>query len=244
MQTALPGALADTPRSAVHADIAQNPLIESQIQPTAPSIPMIDGTRPYECCKRALDLALGAVGLALTGIASIIVVPLIMRKSPGAPIFAQTRLGKGGKPFTCYKFRTMDPDADARKQDIAHLNEVEGPVFKVAEDPRHVPSLRWLRKYSIDEMPQFWNVICGDMSLVGPRPPVPDEVEHYTPEQLGRLAVKPGLTCTWQVNGRSDVGFDDWVAMDLDYIFRRSTWLDLSLIVKTIPAILSGRGAS
>lgn len=243
MQSALPGAIPD---SVVPAYSTEPETTGNYAREDMHISPSIGGkTALYTGTKRILDLVFGTIGLAATGVVGLIVVPMILRRSPGAsPIFAQERVGKDGKTFICYKFRTMEPDADARKPEIAHLNEVDGPVFKIAADPRHVASLRWLRKYSIDEMPQFWNVVRGEMSLVGPRPPVPDEVAHYTPEQLGRLAVKPGLTCTWQVNGRSDVGFDHWVAMDLDYISRRSTWLDLSLIVKTIPAIFSGRGAS
>jgi lipopolysaccharide/colanic/teichoic acid biosynthesis glycosyltransferase len=187
---------------------------------------------------------LGAIGLALTGLVAIVVVPLILLTSTGPVIYRQTRLGKGGRPFTCYKFRTMRADADVLKDDLRHLNEADGPVFKIRDDPRHIAPLRWLRTFSIDEMPQFWNVVRGDMSLVGPRPPEPQEVEHYSDRQLGRLAVKPGLTCTWQVNGRSNLSFEEWVDMDLAYIRTRSTHLDLALILKTIPAVLSGKGAS
>ncbi|MGD9855942.1 MAG: sugar transferase [Planctomycetaceae bacterium] len=238
--------MADTPQtaSAIQAEPRVVASVAAATSQRSDAIPTIEGSRSYEVFKRSLDLALGAVGLVITGLLSIGIIPLIQRRSPGPPVFAQTRVGKGGKTFTCYKFRTMNPDADLLKNEVAHLNEVQGPVFKIANDPRGVPELKWLRKYSLDELPQFWNVLRGDMSLVGPRPPVPDEVEDYTPEQLGRLAVKPGLTCTWQVNGRSNVSFDDWVAMDLDYISRRSTALDLELFVRTIPAMVSGRGAS
>jgi lipopolysaccharide/colanic/teichoic acid biosynthesis glycosyltransferase len=208
------------------------------------SSPAIAGSPAYEFTKRGIDVALGSIGLALTGLVSLVAIPLILRSSDGPAIFRQTRVGKGGRSFTCYKFRTMAPDAEARKADLAHLNEVPGPAFKIADDPRGVEKLRWMRKYSIDEMPQFWNVVRGDMSLVGPRPPEPDEVARYNHRQLGRLAVKPGMTCTWQVNGRNGVGFDEWIAMDLAYIANRSTLLDLKLILKTIPAVLSGKGAS
>lgn len=246
MQTALPGALADAPRTAsvIPAEIAVTGSSVAAAPERDRTIATIDGPRSYEATKRAIDIVLGFIGLVFTGLASLIVVPLILSSSKGNPVFAQTRVGKGGKRFTCYKFRTMHSDAEARKRELAHLNEADGPVFKIAEDPRHVRELRWLRRFSIDEMPQFWNVIRGEMSLVGPRPPIPDEVELYTTRQLGRLSVKPGMTCTWQVNGRSDVSFEHWVEMDLDYISRRTTRLDLMLIVKTIPAVLSGRGAS
>jgi lipopolysaccharide/colanic/teichoic acid biosynthesis glycosyltransferase len=206
-------------------------------------ISVLRASRRYELTKRALDLTFGTLGLIGTGIISVALVPYIMRKSPGPAIFRQVRVGWGGRQFTCYKFRTMQIDADERKCEFEHLNEADGPVFKIENDPRHVEGLRWLRKYSLDELPQFWNVVRGDMSLVGPRPPVVEETNLYTPQQLSRLAVKPGLTCIWQVEGRSTLDFETWVAMDLDYIQRRSTRLDLQILAKTVPAVLTGRGA-
>ena len=138
----------------------------------------------YERTKRLLDLLIGSVGLAVALLAGIGLVPLIRRRSPGAPaIFRQTRIGQDGKPFTLYKFRTMEADAEARREDVLPLNEVEGPVFKMDHDPRGVDRLRWLRKYSLDELPQFWNVVKGDMAIVGPRPPLPEEVAQYTDYQ-------------------------------------------------------------
>jgi lipopolysaccharide/colanic/teichoic acid biosynthesis glycosyltransferase len=244
MQSALPSALSDSPLSGEKPEAGNDRLATHSALVESGSSPAISGSPAYEFTKRGIDLVLGTVGLAFTGLVSIIVVPLIIRSSDGPAIFRQTRVGKGGKPFTCFKFRTMALDAEARKPEIAHLNEVAGPAFKIADDPRGVEKLRWLRKFSIDEMPQFWNVVRGDMSLVGPRPPEPGEVADYNARQLGRLAVKPGMTCTWQVNGRNGVGFDEWVEMDLAYIQNRNTRLDLKLIVKTIPAVLSGKGAS
>jgi lipopolysaccharide/colanic/teichoic acid biosynthesis glycosyltransferase len=251
MQTAIPGALTDSPLAveiaeprAEHSPAHPVPLESPPLLATATSVTVVAGSTAYELTKRALDLLLGIIGLILTGLASLVVVPLVLLSSDGPAVFTQTRVGKDGRKFNCYKFRTMDPDAESRKDDIAHLNEIVGPAFKIKDDPRHVRELRWLRKFSIDEMPQFWNVVRGDMSIVGPRPPEPQEVEQYTPHQRGRLAVKPGLTCTWQVNGRSAIDFEHWVEMDLEYIQRRSTRLDLKLIIKTIPAILSCRGAS
>ncbi|MBX3069817.1 MAG: sugar transferase [Thermomicrobiales bacterium] len=248
VQTALPGTLPES-RSATTGQNGWSSAGEDSVHhrvTTTGEVAFIAPPRSiaYSATKRVIDLTLGVLGLAATLVIGLVVAPWIKIKSPGPVLFRQERLGEHGKPFTCLKFRTMDLDAEARKQDLAHLNEAQGPVFKITHDPRHIPSLRWLRKFSIDEMPQFWNVVRGDMSLVGPRPPIPGEVASYSPRQLGRLTVKPGMTCTWQVNGRSDVDFEQWVEMDLDYIERRSTLLDLTLIVKTIPAVLSGRGAS
>ncbi|CAN5593233.1 N/A [soil metagenome] len=217
---------------------------EVQIEHPTNAASEISGSRNYDLSKRALDLTLGALGLLGTGLISLALIPYILHKSPGPPIYRQLRVGKGGRPFFCYKFRTMQPDADERKSEFSHLNEADGPVFKIKNDPRHIEGLRWLRKYSLDELPQFWNVVRGDLSLVGPRPPLPAETDQYTPSQLSRLAVKPGLTCIWQVEGRSTLDFDTWVAMDLDYIQRRSTRLDLSLLIRTVPAVLTGRGAA
>src|SRR5680860_928208 len=233
MQSALPGALTDSPLAVEIAEPrAEHPVADPgvseahRLSTSVLTVPVVSGPASYEITKRGLDLVLGTVGLARTGLVGLVVVPLILKRSDGPAIFKQTRVGKGGKHFTCYKFRTMDLDAGARKAEIAHLNEVDSPAFKMENDPRHVDQLRWLRRFSIDEMPQLWNVLRGEMSLVGPRPPEPQEVASYTPYQLGRLAVTPGLTCTWQVNGRSDISFDEWVAMDLEYIRTRSTLLD------------------
>lgn len=163
--------------------------------------------------------------------------------SPGPIIFEQQRSGLGGRSFTFYKFRTMCVDADAQKKGLQDQNEQTGPVFKMSNDPRITPVGHILRKTSIDEMPQLWNVIKGDMSLVGPRPPLPDEVEQYALWQKRRLEVTGGLTCIWQVSGRSEIPFDDWVRMDLRYAERSSLWLDLCILARTIPAVVTGRGA-
>lgn len=249
MQSAISGVLPDLPRATATDDahrISVDGGADHHLTGDAGTGVFVAPARSaaYAITKRVLDLTLGSVGLLATLLVAILVAPLIKLNSPGPLLFRQTRLGKDGKPFTCLKFRTMHADAEERLAEIAHLNEVAAPAFKIANDPRHIPAARWLRKFSIDEMPQFWNVVRGDMSLVGPRPPLPAEVDHYTARQRGRLTVKPGLTCTWQVNGRSNVDFEHWVEMDLDYIERRSTRLDLALILLTIPAVISGRGAS
>ena len=148
-----------------------------------------------------------------------------------------------GRQFTLLKFRTMEPGAEERLAEISYLNEMTGPVFKARRDPRLTPVGRLLRRLSIDELPQLWNVIVGDMSLVGPRPPLPDEVSRYEPWQRRRLSMKPGLTCLWQVSGRSELDFDRWMALDLKYIDTWSPLLDLKILFKTVPAVLSGKGA-
>ena len=162
----------------------------------------------------------------------------------GAPVFfRQVRCGLNGRHFTLLKFRTMESGAEDRLAEISHLNEMTGPVFKARRDPRLTAAGRLLRRLSIDELPQLWNVIVGDMSLVGPRPPLPDEVSRYEPWQRRRLSMKPGLTCLWQVSGRSELDFDRWMALDLKYIDTWSPLLDLKILLKTVPAVLSGRGA-
>src|SRR5206468_4337076 len=163
--------------------------------------------------------------------------------SPGPSFFRQVRCGLNGRHFTLVKFRTMEAGAEERRSEIAHLNEMSGPVFKAARDPRRTLVGRLLRRLSIDELPQLWNVIVGDMSLVGPRPPLPEEVFRYEPWQRRRLSMKPGLTCLWQVSGRSELDFDRWMALDLKYIDTWSPLLDLKILLKTVPAVLSGRGA-
>ncbi|MGD9891731.1 MAG: sugar transferase [Dehalococcoidia bacterium] len=198
----------------------------------------------YERAKRSLDLVVAVIALAVLLPLLLLVAVLIRLTSPGPAIFRQIRCGRGGRPFTCYKFRTMEDGAEKRKRELLTLNEMSGPVFKIRNDPRVTPLGRWLRKLSIDELPQLINVVRGDMSLVGPRPPLPEEVAQYTLEQRRRLDVTPGLTCLWQVSGRNKLGFDEWVNLDLQYIERRSFWLDLWLIVLTIPAVITGRGAA
>lgn len=197
----------------------------------------------YAGSKRALDFAVSATLLILL-LPLLAVVGLLVRlTSRGPAIFRQTRIGAGGRPFTCYKFRSMCIDAEHHREKLLHLNEASGPVFKMRNDPRFTPIGKYLRKFSLDELPQLYNVLRGEMSLVGPRPPVPGEVVHYRPRDLCRLAVKPGLTCLWQINGRSNIPFDRWVDLDLMYIESMSFWGDVGILVKTIPAVITGRGA-
>jgi len=194
--------------------------------------------------KRLLDIG---VSLGLLGIATPIITLValaIKMTSPGSVFFKQKRLGLNGRMFTLYKFRTMIEDAHERRGEVEHLNEMTGPVFKMKSDPRVTPVGRVLRRFSLDELPQLWNVLKGDMSLVGPRPPIPEEVASYHRWHRRRLSMKPGLTCLWQISGRNNIDFDRWMQLDLQYIDNWSPALDLKILLRTIPAVLSGRGAS
>lgn len=198
----------------------------------------------YAVTKRTFDIVFALSLLLVSLPVWLIVAALVRLTSPGPALYRQVRCGQNGQSFSCYKFRTMVNDADQQKDALRHLNELSGPVFKIRSDPRVTRVGRWLRKSSIDELPQLINVLRGEMSIVGPRPPLPQEVEQYGPYEWVRLAVKPGLTCLWQVSGRSDLDFPRWVALDREYIERRSFWLDLLIVVWTIPAVLTGRGAA
>jgi exopolysaccharide biosynthesis polyprenyl glycosylphosphotransferase len=194
--------------------------------------------------KRLLDVAVSLILLALSLPVILIAALAIKMTSPGSVVFKQQRIGLNGRTFTLYKFRTMIADAHERLSEVSHLNEMTGPVFKAKGDPRITSVGRILRRFSLDELPQLWNVLKGDMSLVGPRPPIPEEVRSYHRWQRRRLSMKPGLTCLWQVNGRNNVDFDRWMQMDLQYIDNWSPSLDLKILLRTIPAVLLGRGAS
>jgi len=194
--------------------------------------------------KRTLDVAVASL-LLLIALPIVGMIALAIKLSSGGNVlFRQTRCGLNGRFFTLYKFRTMVEDAEERRRELMHLNEMDGPVFKLRSDPRVTFFGRFLRRYSLDELPQLWNVLRGDMSLVGPRPPIPEEVAKYQRWQRRRLAMKPGLTCLWQVSGRNDVDFDRWMQLDLEYIDSWSPTLDFKILLKTIPAVLSGKGAS
>jgi exopolysaccharide biosynthesis polyprenyl glycosylphosphotransferase len=195
--------------------------------------------------KQLIDLAGASIMLILVSIPLVVVALLIKLTSPGPILFRQKRCGLNGRPFTMLKFRTMVSNAEQRKVELALLNEMEGPVFKVTNDPRITPMGRFLRRYSIDEFPQLINVLRGEMSLVGPRPLPVDEVKRFDDlAHRRRLSVKPGLTCLWQISGRNNVrDFKDWVRLDLEYIDNWSLWLDLKILWWTIPAVFSGAGA-
>jgi exopolysaccharide biosynthesis polyprenyl glycosylphosphotransferase len=194
--------------------------------------------------KRLLDVLVSLVVLTVSAPILIVAAIAIRFNSPGAVLFKQKRVGLNGRSFTLYKFRTMIADAHARQSEVRHLNEMTGPVFKMKSDPRVTKVGRLMRRFSLDELPQLWNVLKGDMSLVGPRPPIPEEVGRYQRWHRRRLSMKPGLTCLWQISGRNNVDFDRWMQLDLQYIDNWSPTLDLKILLRTIPAVLSGRGAS
>jgi exopolysaccharide biosynthesis polyprenyl glycosylphosphotransferase len=194
--------------------------------------------------KRVLDVALASLTLVLAMPAVGAIALLIKLTSGGNILFRQTRCGLNGRFFTLYKFRTMVEGAEEQRRELLHLNEMDGPVFKLKSDPRVTWLGRILRKFSLDELPQLWNVLRGDMSLVGPRPPIPEEVARYQRWQRRRLAMKPGLTCLWQISGRNNIDFERWMQLDLEYIDSWSPLLDLKILLKTIPVVLSGKGAS
>jgi exopolysaccharide biosynthesis polyprenyl glycosylphosphotransferase len=193
--------------------------------------------------KRALDVGLVLLTAPLTVPLSLGIAAIIRLGSPGPALFKQQRVGKNGKLFTCYKFRTMVRDAEARQAELAALNEVDGPIFKIRRDPRVTLAGRWLRRSSLDELPQLWNVLCGEMSLVGPRPGLPGEVECYAPWHRRRLEVTPGLTGLWQVLGRSNTTFDEMVHLDIYYAENWSISMDMRILLKTIPAVIFSKGA-
>ncbi|MGZ6544640.1 MAG: sugar transferase [Actinomycetota bacterium] len=193
--------------------------------------------------KRGIDIVLSVIALALLS-PILLAVALLVKLTSGGPIFyVQERVGRGGGPFMIVKFRSMYQDAHDQRNAHAHRNMHDGPIFKIRDDPRVTPVGRAIRRLSIDELPQLFNVLKGDMSLVGPRPPLPEEFLHYGEREQQRLFVKPGVTCIWQVSGRSDLDFDTWVDMDLEYIRTWSLRLDVKLLAKTVPAVLTGRGA-
>ncbi len=192
--------------------------------------------------KRVTDIVLAAAALVLVFPIMLFVMLLIRLTSPGPAIFRQERCGLNGRRFVFYKFRSMCKNAEEMKGALSHLNQRE-TVFKIPNDPRLTAVGRWLRKFSIDEWPQLWNVLKGDMSLVGPRPAIPEEVEQYKRWQRRRLRMRPGLTCIWAIQGRDAVDFDTWMKMDMQYIDTWSLALDWKIIVRTIPQVLSGRGA-
>lgn len=197
----------------------------------------------YNFLKRFADIFISLLGIILLSPLFLIVAVIIKIDSKGPAIFRQIRVGEGCKPFLFYKFRTMRHGAERLKDGLQHLSDIKGPAFKIKKDPRITKIGRFLRRSSIDELPQLFNVLRGDMTLVGPRPPLPEEVKKYGKRELGRLNVKPGLTGLWQVSGRNDISFLEWMELDLYYIEHRSMLLDLKILIRTVPAVLSCKGA-
>jgi lipopolysaccharide/colanic/teichoic acid biosynthesis glycosyltransferase len=219
----------------------------SSIKPNEPMSWRKRAARPipqsWTSAKRAVDITLALAGLTLSApilAASMIGIAI---SSPGTPIFAQERVGLYGRRFTMYKLRTMKRNSHAQLETLQATNEATGPVFKMKNDPRVFPLGRILRKLSIDELPNLINVLVGDMSIVGPRPPLPTEVEKYNDFALGRLRAKPGITCVWQISGRSNVDFERWMQLDHQYIDNWSPAYDAKIFLSTIPAVLFGKGA-
>ncbi len=193
--------------------------------------------------KRLLDIVISVFALVFFSPLILLVALIIRITSSGPVFFKQTRIGLNGRKFMLYKFRSMVADAESRKGELDMHNEMDGPVFKIKHDPRITPIGYIIRKTSVDELPQFFNVLKGDMSIVGPRPPLISEVEHYEAWQRRRLSLKPGITCIWQVSGRNKIGFEEWMRMDLEYIDRWSLGLDLKLIMRTVWVVITGYGA-
>ncbi len=204
----------------------------------------IQSVTTYEMIKRAIDIAVAGIALLVALPFLLLVAAALKLDSPGPVLFGQTRVGKDGSHFTCWKFRSMVVDAEAIKNMLSDSNEIsDGPTFKIRQDPRITRLGKWIRKFSVDELPQLWNVVSGDMTLVGPRPPIPSEVAEYSSYEMQRLAVVPGITCLWQISGRSELPFTDQVRLDLEYIDNRSVLTDLLILIRTVPAVLSARGA-
>jgi exopolysaccharide biosynthesis polyprenyl glycosylphosphotransferase len=197
-----------------------------------------------EMCKLLFDFCASAVGLVLISPLMLVIALAIKATSKGPVIFSQERVGLNGRIFKMYKFRSMVINAEELKAQLADMNEMSGPVFKIKNDPRVTKVGKFLRKTSLDELPQLWNVLKHDLSLVGPRPPLPSEVNKYDPKYYKRLSVMPGITCIWQISGRNKVDFEQWMELDAEYIERWSFWLDMKILAKTVPMVLRGMGAS
>ena len=197
----------------------------------------------YEVIKRVIDVVCSFVGVLVLSPLFIIIAIIIKTTSKGPVFFSQKRVGKNGKEFDMYKFRSMVVNAEELKEKLAAQNEMSGPMFKMKDDPRVTKVGKFIRKTSIDELPQLWNVLKGDMSLVGPRPSLPREVAEFEEWMYRRLEVKPGLTCYWQVSGRNNIDFEDWMKLDIKYVDERSTWIDIKLIFKTVGVLFGDKNA-
>lgn len=201
-------------------------------------------SRLYLIAKRTMDIVLSVVALVVLLPFLAIVSAIICLDDPsGGPIFVQDRVGKNGKLFRFLKFRSMVVDAEDHLEELKDLNEMDGPVFKIREDPRVTRFGRFIRRTSIDELPQLINIIQGDMSLVGPRPPLPQEVEQYGAYEMQRLSVKPGLTCYWQARGRNEIKFEKWMELDIKYVRHHNLWIDTKLLLLTVRSVVTGKGA-
>ncbi|WP_395145454.1 sugar transferase [Armatimonas sp.] len=210
---------------------------------TLREIPLQGERQLSEPLRRALDIAVAATALTVLAPVLATVALLVWSEDRGSILFHQERVGQNGKRFAFYKFRSMVANAEALKESLSTKNEASGPIFKMQHDPRITRIGRVLRRYSLDELPQLWNVLKGDMSLVGPRPHLPREIESYPNYPLERLSVPPGLICLREVSGRSRLTFEEWIALDLEYVRKRSLLLNLSILLRALPAVLRGDGA-
>lgn len=199
--------------------------------------------RVYKICKRIIDIIGAGLGLILLSPIIAIVACAVKVTSKGPIFFSQKRVGKNGELFEMYKFRSMVVNAEELKENLEDQNEMSGPMFKIKDDPRVTKVGKFIRKTSIDELPQLWNILKGDMSLVGPRPSLPKEVEQFDNWMFKRLSVRPGLTCYWQVSGRNNIDFEDWMKLDVKYVEERNIWIDIKLIFKTIFVLFGDKNA-
>lgn len=237
---------AEERKAARMAEIFLNRTYTSSLSIRRMRMRMISRVIRYKIVERVKHLFDTAVVLLVSPLALVVALPIMLAvklDSPGPIFYKQIRVGRWGKPFYCYKFRSMYIDADARKKELMANNEADEIVFKMRKDPRITRVGRIIRKLSIDELPQLINVLKGEMSLVGPRPAVPEEVAYYQFDYLQRLDAVPGITGLQQVSGRSDLEFKRWIELDLQYIQEQSLWKDLEILVKTIPAVITGKGA-
>ena len=197
----------------------------------------------YEAIKRLIDIICSFVGILVLSPLFIIIAIIIKFTSKGPVFFSQKRVGRNGKEFDMYKFRSMVVNAEELKEKLAAQNEMSGPMFKMKDDPRVTKVGKFIRKTSLDELPQLWNVLKGDMSLVGPRPSLPKEVAQFEDWMHRRLEVKPGLTCYWQVSGRNNIDFEDWMKLDIRYVEEKNLWIDIKLICKTVFVLFGDKNA-
>ena len=198
----------------------------------------------YEAIKRLIDITCSFVGILVLSPLFIIIAIIIKFTSKGPVFFSQKRVGRNGKEFDMYKFRSMVVNAEELKEKLAAQNEMSGPMFKMKDDPRVTKVGKFIRKTSIDELPQLWNILKGDMSLVGPRPSLPKEVAQFDEWMYKRLEVKPGLTCYWQVSGRNNIDFEDWMKLDIRYVEEKNLWIDIKLIFKTVFVLFGDKNAA
>ena len=244
-----PGVSHHAPRKPLHRHSVSSltrdlGLVRQDMASTASfALTVVEPSAPSQVTKRVLDVLVSSGGLILLAPLCALIALLVWAEDGGSAIYAQTRVGRNGRRFRFFKFRSMVQNADALKSQLMEKNEAVGPAFKMRQDPRITRVGRILRKYSLDELPQLWNVLRGDMSLVGPRPHLPTEVERYQEYQKARLSAQPGLICLREVTGRSHLSFDQWVMTDLLYLKHRSFGLDLQILCHAVPAVLKGEGA-